>query len=92
MHKNREYIGGIRSDTASRVYYYPTGVEQEILLYDFRVEIGDTIYSNLWFNPTGYLVVSFIDSIEVSNHYRKRFHFEPYPEFPVSLTGVLLGY
>lgn len=91
-HKNREYIGGLRNDTESRVYYFPTWSDEEMLLYDFEVEIGDTLYNNQWFNPSGFIVVSFIDSIEVSTHFRKRIHFAPYPdEYPLSLTPWIEG-
>ena len=88
---NREYIGGIRCDSASRVFYFPSWGDQEYLIYNFEVEVGDTIFSNQWFNPEGYLVVSVIDSILVADQYRRMIHFEPYPEFPYSLTPWIEG-
>jgi hypothetical protein len=62
--ENTEYFGAIREENkqifALTIYHGDT----EILLYDFSVEVGDTVYSNASF---GYLaspaVISNIDSI-----------------------------
>jgi len=88
---NSEYIGGIRSDTAKRVYYFPTSSEKELLLYDFDVEVGDTIYSEQLFTVDGYVVVSQIDSIDVNGQMRALIHFEPYPTYPTSSTPWIEG-
>src|ERR1044071_9077419 len=38
------FIGGIREDLAlKKVYYYPKDSLQEYLLYDFSIQVGDTL-------------------------------------------------
>jgi hypothetical protein len=37
-----DYIGSLRSDT-SKVYFVPWFQQEEVLLYDFSIEIGDTV-------------------------------------------------
>lgn len=62
--------GGIREDSAEKKIYF-NDYSQEIVLYDFSLSIGDTI-----FYPTpldNYKVVTDIDSILVAGQYRKRF-------------------
>ncbi len=68
------YEGAIRQDTTQRkVYYVPKTASNEQLLYDFNLNIGDTLppaYNN---SPnTNY--VSSIDSLLVGTSYRKQFH------------------
>lgn len=67
-----EYAGAYREDTlAQKVYYLPSGASSDTLLYDFTVNVGDTL-------PLSYTVVvsnsvvTSIDSILIDNNYRKR--------------------
>jgi hypothetical protein len=63
-------IGAIRQDTAARkVFIVPSGNNTEQLLYDFNMQVGDTLHSFLSNNQD--TVVS-IDSILVGSSYRKR--------------------
>jgi len=86
------YVGGLREDSAKKVWfkdavkihlykpYYMIPDSEEILLYDFSVNVGDTIkkgnfdqlYMNGDFPP---IVVSQIDTVNIGNSLRKRFHF-----------------
>ncbi len=93
---NRKYVGGIRCDTASKVYFLPDYVSDEFLIYDFDVEVGDSIYSKPvdyigWFYPNP-LVVTLIDTIEMLNQCRKRIHFQRYCDTPwIEGIGSLRG-
>lgn len=65
------FRGFIREDTVTRkVYYNPSG-QNEYLLYDFNLEVGDTLEGWLAsFNMPN--TVQQIDSVLVGNNYRKR--------------------
>ncbi len=65
------YQGALREDTAERkVYFVPPGQPDEELLYDFTMEVGDTVQGYLTsFEP---VTVQEIDSVIVGNVYRKR--------------------
>lgn len=67
------YVGAIREDTVSRkVYYFDGGVER--LLYDFNMQIGDTVQGLMYsFGSTTDTVIS-IDSILIGSSYHKRWH------------------
>ena len=102
---NATYIGGIREDSQKRVYYKGDTVIhdfkpmidfhdfEEIVLFDFSVNIGDTIREGNF--PEGaWIIVENIDTIQIGNTYRKRFHFNPMPwvkwiEGIGSLKGLL---
>jgi len=86
-----EYIGGIREDTAKRVYcrmksgetthwWYPSYVnvneKEEILLYDFSLEEGDTLYGGNFMLHDDYLVVEKIDTVIDNEELRKKYSFE----------------
>jgi len=79
-----EYIGAIREDDNQRVFYlgehpfsYPVTDTGEIMIYDFSVNVGDTIREGL-FTTNEYLLVSEIDTIPIGETLRKRIHFENY--------------
>lgn len=82
----RNYIGGIRQDTAAKRVYaklnnwmypiYPPSIilfqdTGDVLLYDFKLEIGDSIKIPSIFSYYQYMYVINIDSIEVQGSYRK---------------------
>lgn len=80
--------GALREDN-KRIYYYsidslvklrspestPMPVDTEIILYDFNLQVGDTITSDQYRLRAEALVVTKIDSILIGTEYRKRFHF-----------------
>ncbi len=62
------YKGAFRQDTVNKkVYFVDPSSNTERVLYDFNLEIGDTIHS-----PHGYDIVLDIDSILMGDTYRKR--------------------
>jgi hypothetical protein len=82
----RNYVGGIRQDTAAKRIYaklvnwmypiYPPSIflfsdTSDVLLYDFSLEIGDSILIPSIFFYYQYLYVNNIDSIEIQGNYRK---------------------
>ncbi len=83
--ENAVYVGGIREEN-KRIYFYAdtpvhpykpildTVNHEEILLYDFNVNVGDTIWSGNFDN--NWLVVSNIDTVQIGNSLRKRIHFQ----------------
>jgi len=71
-----QYAGAIRQDTFQKmVYYLPNTSTTEQLLYDFNLNIGDTL-SPSYNNVIG-VYVSAIDSVLVGNNYHKRFIIKP---------------
>ncbi len=51
--------------------------DQEMLLYDFSLNVNDTVYSAYSSNPENLeepIIVAAIDSVVVNNLYKKRFH------------------
>lgn len=80
-------IGGIREDDQRRVYYKGAKIHdfkpmnyfydyEEIMLFDFSINIGDTIkVGNFHPYPDEWLVVQDIDTIQLGGTLRKRYCF-----------------
>jgi hypothetical protein len=68
-----EYIGGLREDTARRVYYYDPASSAERLIYDFSLTTGDTIFASSGGGATG--VVYGTDTVTIGGVDRKRITF-----------------
>jgi hypothetical protein len=70
------YVGAYRNDTINRrVYFIPETYANEELLYDFSLEVGDTVPQTHINYAYPDLVVDIIDSILLCDHYRKRFYY-----------------
>ncbi len=73
---NMTYYASLRENTNKQIFVKLSDFDEEILIYDFSLNIGDTMFSN---SPYGYLnydicVIADIDSIELENNqFRKRF-------------------
>jgi len=72
------YMGALREDTAlKKVFFIPEGEQNDTLLYDYTLGVGDTL-------PPGYnviilgneLFVSSIDSVETNGVWRQRWNLE----------------
>ena len=77
-------IGFIRNSADKTVQYIPTGGDQPITIYDFNIDIGDTIKGE-WYSIDdirSFIVVKVIDSVEISGRYHKR-----YSEFGTGYPG-----
>ena len=65
------YRGAMRNDTLNKkVYFIERDSLNEILLYDFSLNVGDTLYGTM---PFGNSPVTSIDSVLVGSNYHKRF-------------------
>ena len=70
------YRGALREDIDSKkVYFIPPGATTEQLLYDFNLEVGDSLKGYLENTPECANIVSSIDSVLVNNFYHKRWGF-----------------
>ncbi|NQT77069.1 MAG: hypothetical protein HQ565_05100 [Bacteroidetes bacterium] len=91
------YTGAYRNDTINRrVYFISESHANEDLLYDFSLEVGDTVPQTYINYAYPHLVVDSIDSILLGDHYRKRFYYyrETWPPIEVvegmgAHTGLL---
>lgn len=93
-----EAVGGIREED-KRVYYFGqcflgSETEQEYLLYDFNVQIGDTIMHSS--DGQWKSIVLNIDSIQITDHFRKRFRvdngwFYHNPDYIVEGIGSVIN-
>lgn len=87
------YKGGIREDVvAKKVYIIPPSGPSEQLLYDFSMQVGDTLkgyLANGW--PTLHKVTG-IDSVQVGASYRKRWTLNPVSSsFPPNNFRIIEG-
>ena len=64
------YMGCIREDSSRRVYFRPAWLGADTLLYDFNLQVGDTMksYQNPCLDP-----ITAIDSVLIGSAYRKRY-------------------
>ena len=97
--ENATFIGGIREDSLKRVYYKGKNIfepyicdshpDEEKLLYDFSLNVGDTFRLNhsYAFFENSFLVVSKIDSFLINNKYRKKIVFN-YDFYDYWIEGV----
>ena len=80
--EHAEYVGAIREDSAKRVYYKGEPLKylmpannfndnNEILLYDFSVKEGDTLFTGNFIAGNKYIVINQIDTIEIAGSYRR---------------------
>lgn len=67
--------GIIREDINHQVFYRPISGTVDHLIYDFGMQVGDTI--QLWNQNFPKLRLSLIDSIYIYDKYVKRFSFDP---------------
>jgi hypothetical protein len=71
------YKGAIRQDTtAKKVFFVPPYGNTEQLLYDFTMQLGDTIRGYLGSFAFQKQIVQSIDSVWVGNTYRKRWNID----------------
>jgi len=101
--ENAVYIGAIREDRNRRVYIRYDGkfkpdepyYKKEFLLYNFDLNIGDTIWQeedSIEISPMEYLVAKAIDTIQIYNSRRKVFSFlEPFWVYWIEGIGNVKG-
>ncbi len=72
------YTGCFREDINEAVYFLPKDSINEVLMYDFSKQVGDTVIipaSPLWKYETLTLIIYKIDSVEIQGNFRKVIHF-----------------
>jgi len=72
------YKGAYRNDSINKkVYYFPPEATSDTLLYDFNLNIFDTLPQSFVYDPTitGITYVNEIDSVLIGLNYHKRFGF-----------------
>ncbi len=80
------YIGGIRQDTVSRkVFFIDFSHSAEELLYDFTLQVGDSVKGLLASFPCA--IVSEIDSVLCSDGWRKRWKYDS-GNFTEAIEGI----
>jgi hypothetical protein len=73
------YQGAVRQDTSIKKVFIVLSTDTiEQLLYDFNMQVGDTVRGILNNNLLDDEIVQSIDSILVGNNYRKRWNINPY--------------
>ena len=87
------YRGAIRQDESLRkVFYMPPAATTDQLLYDFTLEVGDTVsgYLQGFLEPADTVVA--IDSVLVGDNYRKRWLINPcYEIYLIEGIGSTFG-
>ena len=78
-----QYCAAIREDSNKIIYITdcqccsePISDEEEVILYDFSKNVGDTVFVGVdGYGPLGYYIIENIDSILIDDTFRKTFHF-----------------
>ena len=85
------YAGSIRQDTALRtVYFVPPNDSIEWLLYDFNMEVGDTIKGYLVDSSSGVFIIQEVEPYLLGNTYRKSWKFNS-GTFLIEGIGAMTG-
>ncbi len=70
-----QYMGALREDLITRKVYFINGSITDTILYDFTLNVGDTLHvgfnNHCFYNDT----ISSIDSVLIGTHYRKRWNY-----------------
>ena len=85
------YTGAMRQEISlKQVYFIQPSSGQECLLYDFSLQVGDTLVNGCS-NWGLYTIVSSIDSFLIGNSYRKSFGFSMSPYTVIEGIGGTCG-
>jgi len=100
------YLGGIRNNGNKQVEYFNNSTEQIEIIYDFNLQIGDTVKTgygkydpnreSLWNSHEMPLVLRSIDSVKYCGKYHKRYNFDQtslqHPQFLIEGIGFYDGF
>lgn len=75
---SKDFIGGIRNDVPNKkVYLYDITLGHDTLLYDFNLNIGDTLTKSFVYDKVsgiyGYVTIDSIDFININGNIHKRY-------------------
>jgi hypothetical protein len=82
----------IREDTVNKQVYLRNEIDEEGLIYDFSIDIGDTV--TIYNSISGCCIIKMQviekDSVLMNGEYRNRFHFEPlnWPYWDTWVEGI----
>lgn len=87
-----DYFGALR-DNGGQVFYVPKDSILEFTLYDFTLEVGDSIAYPIgsWQPTYDTLVVHAVDSILISGSYRTRIEFQGMSDYWIEGIGCTAG-
>ena len=86
-----EYIGAIRQDSSKRIYVYLNFINHDELLYDFSLQVGDTIPWGYFHGSTDTVVISSIDSIFDGINFRKQFQLSTSSTLGIDVPSLIEG-
>lgn len=68
------YAGALRDDGIGKIYFVPSDSLNELLIYDFTVQTGDTVsvYDNIGFWNISTYEFIIVDSVLINGSYRKQ--------------------
>jgi len=87
------YVGGMRQDSINKKVYFVFPGFGDTLLYDFNLNVGDTMHTVGAYlgdptNPASYsYIITSIDSVLVGSNYHKRYNTVPFSGFSI-IEGV----
>ncbi len=85
------YMGAIRQDTSQKKVYFLDGSLGTLsVLYDFSLQIGDTIPPPL-LGQCPYKIITSIDSIQIGSSYRKKINLMNGCGFPMNYAFLIEG-
>lgn len=71
----RYYVGALRNDTSNKkVFFIPENSINDTLLYDFNINLGDTLPQTYLHSSSEILKVDSIDTLILNGHSYKRYH------------------
>lgn len=89
------YKGGLRDDGLGKIYFIPSDSLNELLIYDFTVETGDTlmVYSSVFGTYWGQSTYEsvYVDSILINGTFRKRINNTSYLSSWIEGIGCTQG-
>jgi len=86
------YAGSIRQDIAIRkVFFVPPNDSIEWLLYDFNLEVGDTVNGYLVDSSSFTYIIQEVDSYLLGNTYRKSWKYDNNYSFLIEGIGAMNG-
>ncbi len=80
------YTGAFREDSTKKIFYFRNGANNEDLLYDFNLTVGDSFQTAL--TQGGYLHVVSIDSFFDGSIFRKKFNLDNQLQNPYLIEGI----
>ncbi len=90
------YAGGMRNDTINKKVYFVCPACSEKILYDFSLNVGDTMHVNAFWDTSIYpysVIIGSIDSILIGNNFHKQYNYgaDVFIEGVGSLYGLIEG-